>query len=297
MNRSFPYAHVVLAAVAAVASLVHRSTAQLPGVDSLRRLAPHLAYVFDGTVVSRGVSTVPNAPASPSMMQVRVHRALQCPHGVGDYTGERLTVLGTDSVSPPIGSRNWFLASGWITGSTVAVAELAHLPYTPADSGALFVRQYATALEMNADSVFADEAAQSVAILTGTVLSVHGIGSAHQQVQRQSQGEITWLHADILPDRVFRPDTLTGRRVAALFPSKAGSPLMSAPTVSVGLHALFLLRWLATDTTLAKRDKTASYYLADSLAVRPLSDTTRVRAVIRSGAGTGLGSLSAPCAR
>jgi hypothetical protein len=269
----------------------------MPTLDSLRRLAPRLSYVFDGTVTARRVSDVPNAPASPNLMTVRVNRALQCPHGVGDYTGEQLTVLGLDSLSPPIGSRNWFLASGWITGSGLAVAELSHVPLTTTDTGAAFVRQYATALQLNADSAFAEEAAAARAIVTGVVVSTRGIGG-DPRVQRQSQAEITWLHADIVATRVFRGDSMPpGTVVSALVPSKAGSPLMSVPTVMLGENALFLLKWLASDSALARRDRTASYYLPDSLAVRPLQDTTRVRAVLRAGAGVGLGRLSAPCAR
>jgi hypothetical protein len=223
---------------------------------------------------------------------------LQCPHGVGDYTGEQLTVLGLDSLSPAIGSRNWFLASGWITGSGLAVAELSHVPLTTADTGAAFIRQYAMALQLNADSAFADEAAAARAIVSGVVISTRGIGTGNQQMQRQTQGDVTWLHADIVATRVFRGDSIPqGALLAALFPSKAGSPLMSVPTVTVGMSALFLLRWLASDSALAKHDRTASYYLPDSLAVRPLSDTTRVRAVLRAGAGVGLGPLSKPCAR
>jgi hypothetical protein len=294
--RSFVFAHCC-AAVLAIAPWSAR--AQMPTLDSLRRMAPRLSYVFDGTVTARRVSDVPNAPASPNLMTVRVNRALQCPHGVGDYTGEQLTVLGVDSLSPPIGSRNWFLASGWITGAGLAVAEVTHVPLTTTDTGAAFVRQYATALQLNADSAFADEAAAARAIVTGVVISTRGIGGGGgQRVQRQSQGEITWLHADIVATRVFRGDSIPqGALVSVLFPSKAGSPLMSVPTVTLGETALFLLKWLASDSALAKRDRTANYYLPDSLAVRPLQDTTRVRAVLRAGAGTGLGTLSKPCAR
>ena len=54
-------------------------------------------------------------------------------------------------------------------------------------------------------------------------------------MQRQSQAEITWLHADIVATRVFRGDSMPpGTVVSALVPSKAGSPLMSVPTVMLG---------------------------------------------------------------
>src|SRR2546422_3485709 len=84
--------------------------------------------IFIGTVTRVGAVAVPEVPASPRTVVVRVDQVLEKPSAVALATGDSVTVETGRPGSLKVGTQATFYTTGWIFGRGVAVREVGHEP-------------------------------------------------------------------------------------------------------------------------------------------------------------------------
>src|SRR2546422_8579244 len=84
--------------------------------------------IFIGTVTQVGAVAVPEVPASPRTVVVRVDQVLEKPAAVALATGDSVTVETARAGSLKAGTQATFYTTGWIFGRGVAVREVGHEP-------------------------------------------------------------------------------------------------------------------------------------------------------------------------
>src|SRR5438093_2785647 len=100
------------------------------GVAQMSRatLVKQSDIIFIGTVTQVGAVAVPEVPASPRTIVVRVDQVLEKPSAVALATGDSVTVETTRAGSLKAGIQATFYTTGWIFGRGVAVREVGHEP-------------------------------------------------------------------------------------------------------------------------------------------------------------------------
>jgi hypothetical protein len=102
--------------------------------DSLQKLRLSSTFAFHAQIDSLHASTVKAIAASAHTIAVTPSSSLQCPHAVGVYAGEPVTVYVDDTTGLAPKQEWWFFASGWVIGSHLAVRSLARFPANYGDS-------------------------------------------------------------------------------------------------------------------------------------------------------------------
>src|SRR2546427_379795 len=100
------------------------------GVAQMSRatLVKQSDIIFVGTVTRVGAVAVPEVPASPRTVVVRVDQVLEKPSAVALATGDSVTVETRRPGSLKAGTQATFYTTGWIFGRGVAVREVGHEP-------------------------------------------------------------------------------------------------------------------------------------------------------------------------
>src|SRR5438128_4815952 len=84
--------------------------------------------IFIGTVTQVGAIAVPEVPASPRTVVVRVDQVLEKPAPVALTAGDSVTVETARAGSLKAGIQATFYTTGWIFGRGVAVREVGYEP-------------------------------------------------------------------------------------------------------------------------------------------------------------------------
>src|SRR2546428_8522879 len=105
----------------------------LPGSEGVAQmsraaLVKQSDIIFIGTVTQVGAVAVPEVPASPRMVVVRVDQVLEKPAAVALATGDSVTVETARAGSLKAGTQATFYTTGWIFGRGVAVRGGGHEP-------------------------------------------------------------------------------------------------------------------------------------------------------------------------
>src|SRR5881628_3412514 len=100
------------------------------GVAQMSRatLVKQSDIIFIGTVTQVGAVAVPELPASPRTIVVRVDQVLEKPSAVALATGDSVTVETVRAGSLKPSTQATFYTTGWIFGRGVAVREVGHEP-------------------------------------------------------------------------------------------------------------------------------------------------------------------------
>src|SRR5437879_13382358 len=100
------------------------------GVAQMSRatLVKQSDIIFIGTVTPVGAVPVPEVPASPRTVVVRVDQVLEKPAPVALTAGDSVTVETARAGSLKAGIQATFYTTGWIFGRGVAVREVGHEP-------------------------------------------------------------------------------------------------------------------------------------------------------------------------
>jgi len=123
------------AIVVAVPSLVHAQLITIdPMADSLGKLRRTSTFAFQARIDSLHASTVKGIAASSHTIAVTPSASLQCPHAVGVYSNEPVTVYVADTTGLAPQQEWWFFASGWIIGDHLGVRSVARFRASYADS-------------------------------------------------------------------------------------------------------------------------------------------------------------------
>src|SRR3989454_9344199 len=105
----------------------------LPGVEGVAQmsrasLVKQSDIIFIGTVTQVGAVAVPEVPASPRTVVVRVDQVLEKPAPVALTAGDSVTVETARAGSLKAGIQATFYTTGWIFGRGVAGREGGHEP-------------------------------------------------------------------------------------------------------------------------------------------------------------------------
>jgi hypothetical protein len=116
-------------------------------------------FVFHGTVVEPGASTMPNqvAPSSKTAI-VRIDDIVSAPPALAGYAGQNVTVLLQDREHVRAGERATFYTNASVFGESVAVQSLGHEDVGSLRASEPDLRPHAAAAET---------------VVTGTVTSTH----------------------------------------------------------------------------------------------------------------------------
>src|SRR5436190_19105080 len=87
-----------------------------PMADSLGKLRRTSTFAFQARIDSLHASTVKGIARSSHTIAVTPSASLQCPHAVGLYSNEPVTVYVEDTTGLAPQQEWWFFASGWIIG-------------------------------------------------------------------------------------------------------------------------------------------------------------------------------------
>ena len=96
-------------------------------MPSILELTRSSGFIFAGTVLERGTSTVPSVSADQKLVIVRLDRALRIDPVLGDLRGRKITVAALDSTKLSVGQQAVFFTNSWVHGGGIAVREVAHL--------------------------------------------------------------------------------------------------------------------------------------------------------------------------
>jgi|SRR5882724_7150353 len=94
---------------------------------AIQELVRDSSFIFSGTVVGLGLSTVANLAPRDNLAAVRIDHLLQSDPALGDLRGRMVTVelLSREELQPE--EKAIFFTLNWIQGGGIAVREVAHL--------------------------------------------------------------------------------------------------------------------------------------------------------------------------
>jgi hypothetical protein len=235
------------------------------------------SFVFQGTVVTVGETTVPMVEADDTTAIVRVERVLRAPEQMEQIAGRDITVKLRERAV--VGTTAVFETSGWLYGESMAVIETGRR--RPADAGRTLEadRDVAAGRETPATAARAAayrsavqaRAEEASAVVVGRVVGVKRLETARAGrggQAPQSEHDPQWAVAEVEVD-----EPVKGRRsgtIEVLFASSDDVMWHRAPKLVVGQKAVMLLQKGAPEV----EDKRADA-VVDELDVQPV-DTAEI---------------------
>jgi len=241
--------------------------------------------IFIGTVTQVGAVAVPEVPASPRTVVVRVDQVLEKPSAVALATGDSVTVETRRPGSLKAGTQATFYTTGWIFGRGVAVREVGHepgrSPVVAADERDAVAR---ARREVN-DADLKTHIQRAAMVVAGRVEQVRPaeLAAAPARPKRISEHDPDWQEAIIRVEDGIK-GAQAGERVVVRFPGSPDVAWVGTPKFAVGQEGTFLLHKDSTTgsplTMIAGRSVPA-YTALHKVDVLSKQDATRVRALIR----------------
>ena len=264
-------------ATAVVLAASTTSGAQLPSTDSLATLVPRAPFVFVALVDSPSVRAAPANPSdSRRVARLKVIDTIHAPSTLPMRIGERVRVLVSSTDIPPRGSRAVVFATGWLAGDRLWFLQVARVPVASRrDWAGLSV--VVDSLRLAADRArFQQSVAASSLTAVGVVRSVVPIPDSRPPIARGEHDPV-WARVTIDPISVVKGSVTPGSNISMLIPTNRTHMWRRIPRVVAGDTALFVLLGIPRVSPLVSIDSTASFTLADSVAVRRAADTVLVR--------------------
>jgi hypothetical protein len=293
----------VLIALAAALGLAQSAHAQVPTADSIRQLLTRATYLFQGVVTKWGATAAPALKPSSQTGVVRVSATLACPHEVGDFTGEDVTVLASRATHVPVGAPTWFFATGWSIGTTVSVTLTATVPAPGAPRSDSLTANFHRAVFLGKRA--AAQAAAHVAneIMLATVNSVaHAASRGHEQ---ESEHAVRWAALGVTFDSLWgiarwdtvskghttpvygwTPPPASPRRTEVLVPEAVAFAEMGTPRLAPDTQRIFLLELISRRPNLRVLDRHATAFVPDASSVLLPADARLLGAALPDPAFT-----------
>lgn len=209
---------------------------------------PDPSFVFQGTVLALGESTVPIVEADELTARVRVDRVIRAPAAMESVVGREITIQLQAPASADM--RAVFSADGWIYGESMAVVERgarAEVGERPAGVTAEAADTSMDELESPAArdraAAFRSELgarlAEASRVVVGRVVAVGGLEAGPTTPGRLSEHDPNWTEATVEVE-----ETMKGRAPRTIKVMFAGSQDVmwhDAPKLAVGQKAVMLL--------------------------------------------------------
>jgi hypothetical protein len=201
-------------------------------------------FVFVGTVVRTGASTLPSIEPDDRTAVVRVDRVLRAPQQMEAIAGREITLrLRTRA---DVGATAVFEAEGWRYGESLAVIELRRrrAPAEPPSATAAAHETESAAAADRAErfrrelKVRADEAST---VVVGRVVAVRASPETASATQEfQTEHDPQWAVATVEVDSAIKGRA--PRTVEVLFATSRDVMWENAPKLAVGQQAVMLLQ-------------------------------------------------------
>jgi len=196
-------------------------------MPSIQELARSSGFIFSGTVVERGKSTVPSAVPNEKFVVVRFDRGLRVDPVLGDLRGKLITVVAAapEGLSP--GQKAVFFANSWIHGGGIAVRELGHVDISESDNVAAAIAQLPQAHLL--------ERLQKAVLVV--VAEVTRVGSVEKRSFERNAA--LWSAAELKVDSVLFGTPL--KSTVVYFPTSGHPVWAHAPRFKEGQRGIFVL--------------------------------------------------------
>ncbi len=96
-------------------------------MQSIYDLVQLSTFIFSGTVLELGASSVPFVQPNEKLITARLDRSLRSDPVLGDLRGKTITVAVGSAEEFTAGQQVLFFANSWVHGRGIAVREVAHL--------------------------------------------------------------------------------------------------------------------------------------------------------------------------
>ncbi len=110
-------------------------------MQSISDLVQTSTFIFSGTVLELGASSVPFVKPNERMITARLDKGLRIDPVLGDLTGKTITVLVGETEAFKPGQKAVFFANSAVHGRGIAVREVTHVDTGQADAVASAVAQ------------------------------------------------------------------------------------------------------------------------------------------------------------
>lgn len=261
----------------------------LPGTEGVTQmsraaLVKQSDIIFIGTVTQVGAVAVPEVPASPRTVVVRVDEVLEKPAAVALAAGDSVTVETGRPGSLKAGTQATFYTTGWIFGKGVAVREVGH---EPGRSPVVAVDQRDAVVRARREVNDADLRAhiqKAAMVVAGRVEQVRPaeLTAAPTRPKRITEHDPDWQEAIIQVEQGLK-GAQAGDQVVVRFPGSPDVAWVGAPKFTVGQEGTFLLHKDSTTGSplamIAGRSVPA-YTALHKLDVFSTQDAPRIRAMI-----------------
>jgi hypothetical protein len=278
-GRAVVYAQVLMALVAA-SGVAPGACAQVPTADSIRHLLTRATYVFEGVVTRWGAVADPALTPSTHTGIVRASRTLACPHEVGDFTGEDVTVLASNATHVPVGAPTWFFGTGWAIGSSVSITVTSAVPAPSAPVSDSLAAGFQRAVFLGKRAAVQAAAHVASEIMLATVNTV--AHAASPNAPREGEHAVRWAVLGVTYDSLWafiRWDTLakpkpvqvdgwtpppaSPRATEILVPEEVAFSPAGAPLLPPGSKRIFLLQLMSRRPNLGPLDRKATAFAPD----------------------------------
>jgi hypothetical protein len=197
----------------------------MPSIPELTRSS---SFIFSGTVVEHGRSTVPAVPPNDKLVVVRLDRALRVDPVLGDLQGKMITVAASAPASLSTGQKAVFFTNSWIHGRGIAVREVEHRDIGQEEEVAAAVAQL--------PQVHLLERLQSA----GLVVEAEVVGVRPVERTTFERNAAQWAEAELKVTRVLRGEPTQSASV--YFPTSDHPLWAKAPRFQERQRGIFVLR-------------------------------------------------------
>ena len=263
----------------------------LPGSEGVAQmsraaLVKQSDIIFIGTVTQVGAVAVPEVPASPRMVVVRVDQVLEKPAAVALATGDSVTVETARAGSLKAGTQATFYTTGWIFGRGVAVREVGHEPGRSPVLAAVQQQAVTRARALVIDADLKAHIQKAAMVVAGRVEQVRPAeltpAPAPARPKRITEHDADWQEAIIQVDDGIK-GAQAGERVVVRFPGSRDVAWVGTPRFAVGQEGTFVLHKDSTTgspLTMLAGQAVPAYTALHQVDVLSKQDATRVRAMI-----------------
>lgn len=210
--------------------------------DALATLVQESTFIFAGSVVSRGASSVKTVPAAANLAVATFRRAFRVNPMLGDLDGRRITVRLAAGAKVARGEKLIFFANSWVHGEEIAVTETAHIP-----DNAAAEREVDDLVASLPARHLAERVASALLVVEGTVRAVDSAGIWEPVTEHAADWRQAWiavtavLKGSLPPPRIPGSVALADGSVVLFFPESNDPVWRPWPKVARGQSGVFLL--------------------------------------------------------
>jgi hypothetical protein len=226
----------------------------MPSSDDLVPVADASAFIFTGSIVRAGASTVPVLPVDAATVVVSVEDVIKAPPGLR-FVGREVTVQLRHPLAP---GHYVFFADPLAVGGGIAVKEREHLDAAArAQAEAAVERGYAALIVRRAEAAFL--------VALGTIGEVRPL-----LTPVEAYGRVQWASAPFQIERVLKGGRKL-RHLTLVGPSLIAKRLPRTPVLRAGVRAILFLQHPPQDAIelVPEDERQTAAFIAETSDIQP----------------------------